>query len=100
MNLNSIQQDILDGKKGEVLAKIMKTLIMYGEAFGASKMVEVTSEYNHLVTSFGLKVMDPVYKLMDTLLNEGATSSQKFTVDPRPLDPNVPSSFLQNIVFK
>ena len=100
MNLNSIQQDILDGKKGEVLAKIMKTLIMYGEAFGASKMVEVTSEYNHLVTSFGLKVMDPVYKLMDTLLNEGATSSQKFTVDPRPLDPNVPSGFLQNIVFK
>ena len=27
------------------------------------------------------------------------TSVQKFTADPRPLDKNVPSSFIQNIVF-
>lgn len=100
MQLTKVQQDILDGKSGEILAKVMKTLVMYGEAFDASKMVEVTSNYNHLVTSFGLKVMDPVYKLMDTLLKEGVKSNQKFTVDPRPLDPNVPSSFIQNIVFK
>lgn len=100
MQLNQVQQDILDGKKGETLAKVMKTLVMYGEAFDASKMVEVTSNYNHLVTSFGLKVMDPVYKLMDTLLKEGVKSSQSFSVDPRPLDPNVPSNIIQNIVFK
>ena len=100
MELTTKQQDILDGKKGETLAKVMKTLVMYGEAFDASKMVEVTSNYNHLVTSFGLKVMDPVYKLMDTLLKEGVKSSQSFSVDPRPLDPNVPSNIIQNIVFK
>ena len=100
MILTQQQQDILDGKKGETLAKVMKTLKMYGEAFDATKMVEVTSDYNHLVTSFGLGVMDPVYKLMDKLLSEGVISGQKFTVDPRPLDPNVPTSFLQNIVFK
>lgn len=100
MKLNQKQQDILDGKSGDTLAKVMKTLVMYGEAFDASKMVEVTSDYNHLVTSFGLGVMDPVYELMDTLLDAGAVSGQKFTVDPRPLDPNVPTTFLQNIVFK
>ena len=100
MELTTKQQDILDGKSGEILAKVMKTLVMYGEAFDATKMVEVTSNYNHLVTSFGLKVMDPVYQLMDVLLKEGVKSNQKFTVDPRPLDPNVPSSFVQNIVFK
>lgn len=100
MILTQQQQDILDGKKGETLAKVMKTLKMYGEAFDATKMVEVTSDYNHLVTSFGLGVMDPVYKLMDKLLSEGVISGQKFTVDPRPLDPNVPTTFLQNIVFK
>lgn len=100
MKLNAEQQEILDGKKGEILAKVMKTLVMYGEAFGATKMVKVTSDYNHLVTSFGLGVMDPVYKLMDKLLSEGVVSSQKFTVDPRPLDSNVPTTFLQNIVFK
>ncbi|MBR4462648.1 MAG: DUF521 domain-containing protein [Erysipelotrichaceae bacterium] len=100
MELTVEQKAILNGEKGETLAKVMKTLVMYGEAFDASKMVPVTSDYNHLVTSFGLGVMDPVYELMDTLLKEGVSSSQKFTVDPRPLDPNVPSGFLQNLVFK
>ena len=100
MELTQKQQEILDGKQGETLAKVMKTLVMYGEAFDASKMVEVTSKYNHLVTSFGLGVMDPVYKLMDTLLKEGVKSGQQFTVDPRPLDPNVPTTLLQNLVFK
>ena len=100
MELTLEQQAILNGEKGETLAKVMKTLVMYGEAFDATKMVPVTSDYNHLVTSFGLGVMDPVYELMDTLLKEGVSSAQKFTVDPRPLDPNVPSGFLQNLVFK
>ncbi|MBQ6559348.1 MAG: DUF521 domain-containing protein [Erysipelotrichaceae bacterium] len=100
MELTLEQKAILDGERGETLAKVMKTLVMYGEAFDASKMVPVTSDYNHLVTSFGLGVMDPVYELMDTLLKEGVSSSQKFTVDPRPLDPNVPTGFLQNLVFK
>ena len=27
------QQAILDGEKGETLAKVMKTLVMYGDAF-------------------------------------------------------------------
>ena len=100
MELTQAQKEILEGKKGEALAKVMKTLVMYGEAFDATRMVEVTSDYNHLVTSFGLGVMDPVYELIDTLLSQDVVSKQKFTVDPRPLDPNVPSNFLQNIVFR
>lgn len=100
MILNSQQQAILDGEKGETLAKVMKTLVMFGEAFGAEKMIEVTSEYNHLVTSFGLKALTPVYELMEKLIAEGVVSGQKFSADPRPLDSNVPSNFLQNFIFK
>ncbi|MBR5516864.1 MAG: DUF521 domain-containing protein [Firmicutes bacterium] len=99
MILTKEQQAILDGEKGETLAKVMKTLVMYGEAFGAEKMVPITSKNNHLVTSFGLKVMSPVYDLMQTLLDGGVTSEQKFSVDPRPIDPNVPANFLQKLVF-
>ncbi|MBR5127990.1 MAG: DUF521 domain-containing protein, partial [Roseburia sp.] len=51
MKLTPEQQAILDGAQGETMAKVMKTQVMYGEAFGAEKMVPVTSEYNHLVTS-------------------------------------------------
>lgn len=99
MILTKEQQAILDGEKGETLAKVMKTLVMYGEAFEAEKLVPITSKYNHLVTSFGLKVMSPVYDLMQTLLDAGVSSEQKFSVDPRPLDKNVPANFLQNFVF-
>ena len=99
MILTKEQQAILDGEQGETLAKVMKTLVMYGDAFEAEKLVPITSEYNHLVTSFGLKVMSPVYDLMQQLLDAGVCSEQKFSVDPRPLDKNVPANFLQNFVF-
>lgn len=99
MKLSKEQEAILNGSKGEVMAKVMETMIRYGELFGADRMVPITSEYNHLVTSFGLKALGPVYDLMEKLIDAGCVSSQKFTADPRPLDKNVPSSFIQNIVF-
>ena len=99
MQLTAHQQEMLDGKYGETKAKVMKTLVMYGETFGAENMVAVTSEYNHLVTSFGLKVMSPVYDLMQRLVDAGVASGQKFSMDPRPVDKNVPANFLQNFVF-
>ena len=99
MILTKEQQEILDGARGETLAKVMKTLVMYGDAFEAEKLVPITSKYNHLVTSFGLKVMSPVYDLMQQLLDAGVSSDQKFSVDPRPIDKNVPANFLQNLVF-
>ena len=97
--LNEEQQAILNGAKGETMAKVMKTMVKYGEIFGAEKMVPVTSKYNHLVTSFGLKAMTAVYELMDQLLQAGVASGQKFTVDPRPLDKNVPANLLQKAIF-
>lgn len=99
MQLTIEQQALLNGEKGEVLQKVMKTLVMYGETFGAEKMVPVTGKYGHLVTSFGLSVMKPVYGLMQQLIDGGALSGQAFSVDPRPLDPNVPQNVLQKLVF-
>ena len=99
MYLTPEQQAILNGSKGETQAKVMKTLVMYGETFGADKLVPVTSEYNHLVTSFGLKMMKPIFELMQQLIDAGAVSQQQFSVDPRPVDKNVPANFLQNLIF-
>ena len=99
MILSEEQQAILNGSKGETMAKVMKTLVMYGETFGAERLVPVTSKYNHLVTSFGLKVMSPVYDLMEKIIDAGVSSSQKFSVDPRPVDKNVPANLLQKLVF-
>ena len=99
MKLTSEQEAILNGSKGDTMAKVMETLVRYGELFGADEMGPVTSKYNHLVTSFGLKALTPVYDLMEKLISAGAVSSQKFSADPRPLDKNVPSNLLQDFVF-
>ena len=100
MKLTSEQQAMLNGEKGETMAKVVKTLVMYGDAFGAERMVPVTSKYGHTVISFGLKAIKPVYELYDQLIDAGLTSAQKFTADPRPIDDNIPTSLLEDIVFK
>ena len=99
MILTKEQQAILNGEKGETLAKVMETVVRYGELFGAEKLVPVSSKYNHLVTSFGLKMMTPVFDLMQQLIDAGVVSEQKFSVDPRPVDANVPANLLQKIIF-
>ena len=44
MHLTDEQQALLNGEKGEVMAKIVKTLVMYGDTFGAERMVPVIGE--------------------------------------------------------
>ncbi len=100
MKLTPEQQALLNGEKGETMAKVVKTLVMYGDAFGAERMVPVTGKCGHTVISFGLKAIQPVYDLYDQLIEAGLASGQKFTADPRPIDPRVPSSLLEDIVFK
>jgi predicted aconitase len=100
MLLNGRERAILAGEEGETKQKVMKTLVQYGEIFGADKMVPVSGSGGHLVTSFGLSVLQPVYALFDQLIEGGALSTEPFSVDPRPLDRQVPASILQNLVFK
>ena len=100
MELTKEQQAILAGEKGETMAKVMRTLVNYGEIFGAQKMVPVTGAYGHLVLSFGLTFLGPVFDLFQKLIDEGCLSGQKFTCDPRPYDKNVPQSPLQKGVAK
>lgn len=100
MILTKEQEALLNGEKGEVMAKIMKTLVMFGDTFGAQRLVPVTSEYGHTVISYGLKVLGPVLDVFDEIIDAGLTDGQKFTADPRPLDKNVPSNLIEDIVFK
>lgn len=100
MLLTKEQQAIIDGSQGEIMSKIMSTLVAYGETFDAERMVPVTGEYGHTVISFGLGIMKPIYELYDTILADGKVSGQLFSADPRPVDKKgVPANLLQNIIF-
>ncbi len=101
MDLTKEQVDILNGSKGETMAKIMQTIVMFGDIFGAKRLVPVTHKQGHLVTSFGIGMLKPVFSIMDKLIAEGIKTEDYFTVDPRPMDfDNVKCNFLEKLVFK
>ena len=100
MKLTQEQQAILDGARGETMAKVVETLVAYGETFRAERMVPITGQYGHTVISFGLGIMKPVYDLYNELIEAGLTGGQRFTADPRPMDNKVPASPLEKLVFK
>ena len=100
MKLTQEQQAILDGARGETMAKVMETLVAYGDTFRAERMVPITGQYGHTVISFGLGIMKPVYDLYNELIEAGLTGGQRFTADPRPMDNKVPASPLEKLVFK
>ena len=99
MKLTQEEQDILNGKEGDTKAKILQTLVEFGDLFGADKLVPVTTS-GHLVTSFGIGLLKPVYRTMDEIIAAGLKTPYPFTVDPRPIDyQNVKCGVLDKLIF-
>ena len=99
MKLTDDEVAILNGSQGETMAKVMKTLVLYGDAFGAEKFVPVMGK-GHLVTSFGISVLKPVFSITQELIDAGLKVDETFTVDPRPIDyKNVKCNPLQKLIF-
>jgi predicted aconitase len=99
MKLTAEEKAILEGKEGQTKAKIMKTLVEFGEVFGAEKFVPVSTN-GHLVTSFGIGLLKPVYRIMDEIIDAGLKTPYPFTVDPRPIDyQNVKCGPLNKLIF-
>ena len=86
MKLTDEQKAILEGSEGPVKAKVMETIVRYGDMFEAGSLVKVTHGRGHLVTSFGLSLLKPVYRIMDELIGAGLKVEEGFTMDPRPAD--------------
>lgn len=99
MHLTDEEQAILNGSQGETMAKIVKTLVLYGDAFGATRFVPVRGQ-GHLVTSFGISVLKPVFSIMDELIEAGLKAKEPFTLDPRPIDyQNVKCNPIEKLIF-
>ena len=99
MKLTKEEQEILDGKQGKTKAKIMQTLVEFGDLFGAEEFVDVTTS-GHLVTSFGIGLLKPVYRIMDEIIDAGLKTPYPFTMDPRPIDyENVKCGLLNKLIF-
>ena len=100
MTLTLEQREILEGKQGPVMAKIMETVVMFGDIFSAPRLVKVTHNDGHLVTSFGIKLLKPLFSTMEQINEAGIKAKGKLTVDPRPIDyENVKCNLLEKLVF-
>ena len=100
MILNEELLAVERGEQGEAMRKVLKTLVMYGEAFGAERMVKITGKMGHAVIGTGSMTWKPVFDLMEELINGGALPRQSFTTDPRGVEPHVPMSLLDWGMFK
>lgn len=82
MKLEPEHETMLAGEAGKALAGAMNTLVEYGKAFGAKKMVPIKS--CHLAGSFGIKVFKAYVHILNQFVEEGIQCKVLTTVNPRP----------------
>ena len=85
MRLTREEQDIMNGSKGPVMAKVMKIIVAHGNAFGADKLVELGGAC-HSSMYFGVAYMAPLIKIFNECAEAGLKAYAPYTVNPRPYD--------------
>jgi predicted aconitase len=85
MPLTQEEQDIMDGKKGPELAKVMKIVVGHGNAFGAEKLVDLGgAPHSSLFT--GQDYLLPIINMLQECADAGLKSYAPYTVNPRCYD--------------
>jgi len=86
MKLSSQEQDILSGSSGKMLQRVMETIVAYGEALDAEKLVDITG-MGHFVIPHAIPGISPSMEMLDDLMAAGLKTLKPFTLDPvAPLD--------------
>lgn len=82
LKLTPEQDAILRGEAGEALSLAMRTLVRYGEACGARRLVPIQSA--HLAGSFGVLLFEAYYQILERLVDGGARVLVPTTTNPAP----------------
>ena len=86
ITLTQEEQGLLRGDYGFIMQKIMKTLVLYGEALGAERLVDIEGD-GHMVISWAMPGISPSLEILDELVSAGLSTKFPFTLDPKaPLD--------------
>jgi len=85
MKLTQEEQDILNGSQGPVMAKVLKTIVMHGELFGAERLADCGgAPHSSLYT--GSPWVEPVLEMFEEIADAGLVAHAPYTVNPMPLD--------------
>ena len=85
MKLTAEEQATLDGKEGPEMAKLMKIQVLFGNTFGAEKLVDLGgAPHSNLYP--GAPYLGSLIKMLDECAKAGLKSYAPYTVNPRPYD--------------
>ena len=85
MKLTAEEQEIYDGKHGEIKQKAMRTIVSYGEWFGAEKLVDLTGPV-HMALSWGSGAIAPLLEIYEEIIDAGIKTYKPFSANPMPMD--------------
>ena len=86
IELTDEERDTLSGEHGAVLQKVMETVVLYAEALGAERLVDIEGP-GHFVIPWASPGIAPPLEMLNELAEAGLETTQPFTLDPcSPLD--------------
>lgn len=86
IKLTPEERGILRGRQGPTMQKVMKTVVLYGEALGAERLVEIEGD-GHFVIPWATPGIGPSLEMLGELVAAGLKTKYPFTLDPKaPLD--------------
>jgi len=86
IRLTPEERDILRGNQGPTMQKVMKTVVLYGEALGAERLVDIEGD-GHFVIPWSTPGIGPPLEMLGELVAAGLKTKYPFTLDPKaPLD--------------
>jgi len=77
------EQDILQGRQGPTMQKVMRTVVLYGKALGAERLVNIEGD-GHFVIAYAIPGIAPSMEMLDELAAADLKSEFPFTLDPKP----------------
>ena len=77
------EKNILHGSQGEKMQKILATVVLYGEALGAEKLVDING-YGHFVITYAIPGIAPSMEMLVDFAASGLKAKYPFTLDPKP----------------
>ncbi len=80
--LSDEQERIISGEDGQAMALAMKTMVQYGNALGAKRLLPIKSA--HLAGTFRAFVFSAYYEVINRFVADGAKVKVPTTLNPRP----------------
>jgi predicted aconitase len=79
------EQAIMDGEQGEVLQRVMNTVVTYGKLMGATRLIDLQAA-PHLALSWSTDGFYPFIKIFKELADAGLKTYAPFTSNPKAMD--------------